>query len=255
MIRIENVSKSYNGAVKAVDNISLDVADGEIFGFIGPNGAGKTTTIKLITGILSPDEGRILVNGIDIGLEPVAAKKTFGYVPDNPDIFLRLKGYEYLKFMADIYDVPGDLRKARIEDLSTRFELSDTLGDRIQSYSHGMRQKLVLIGALLHDPALWILDEPMTGLDPRSSFQLKTMMRAHADAGRTVFFSTHVLDVAEKVCDRLAIVDRGRILFCGTIAEMRTTFETEGTLESMFLELTAEAEENEDRVENGSKRA
>jgi len=255
MIRIENVSKSYNGAVKAVDAISLDVADGEIFGFIGPNGAGKTTTIKLITGILSPDEGRILVNGIDIGLEPVAAKKTFGYVPDNPDIFLRLKGYEYLKFMADIYDVPGDLRKARIEDLSTRFELSDTLGDRIQSYSHGMRQKLVLIGALLHDPALWILDEPMTGLDPRSSFQLKTMMRAHADAGRTVFFSTHVLDVAEKVCDRLAIVDRGRILFCGTIAEMRTTFETEGTLESMFLELTAEAEENEDRVENGSKKA
>lgn len=255
MIRIENVSKSYNGAVKAVDTLSLDVADGEIFGFIGPNGAGKTTTIKLITGILSPDEGRILVNGIDIGLEPVAAKKTFGYVPDNPDIFLRLKGYEYLKFMADIYDVPGDLRKARIEDLSTRFELSDTLGDRIQSYSHGMRQKLVLIGALLHDPALWILDEPMTGLDPRSSFQLKTMMRAHADAGRTVFFSTHVLDVAEKVCDRLAIVDRGRILFCGTIAEMRTTFETEGTLESMFLELTAEAEENEDRVENGSKKA
>ena len=196
-----------------------------------------------------------MVNGVDIGLEPVAAKKTFGYVPDNPDIFLRLKGYEYLKFMADIYDVPGDLRKARIEDLSTRFELNDTLGDRIQSYSHGMRQKLVLIGALLHDPALWILDEPMTGLDPRSSFQLKTMMRAHADAGRTVFFSTHVLDVAEKVCDRLAIVDRGRILFCGTIAEMRTTFETKGTLESMFLELTAEAEEIEDRVENGSKKA
>jgi len=240
MIRIENVSLSYNGKVKAVDGISLQIEDGEIFGFLGPNGAGKTTTIKLITGILPPDEGRILVNGLDITREPVAAKKTFGYVPDNPDVFLRLKGLEYLKFMAAIYEVPRGLRTARIESLSTQFELRDALGDRIQSYSHGMRQKLVLMGALLHEPALWILDEPLTGLDPKSSFELKSMMRYHADAGKTVFFSTHVLDVAEKVCDRVAVVDRGRILFCGTIEEMRAHFETNGSLESMFLELTAE---------------
>ncbi len=240
MIRIEHVSKSYNGQVQAVDDISLDVRDGEIFGFLGPNGAGKTTTIKLITGILPPDQGRILVNGLDIALEPIAAKKTFGYVPDNPDVFLRLKGLEYLKFMAEIYGVPGDVRAARITDLSERLDLRDALTDRIQSYSHGMRQKLVLMGALLHEPALWILDEPMTGLDPKASFQMKTMMRAHADAGKTVFFSTHVLDVAEKICDRVAIVDRGRILFCGSIAEMRTHFTSQGTLESMFLELTGE---------------
>ena len=251
MIRIENVSKSYNGKTQAVDAISLDVRDGEIFGFLGPNGAGKTTTIKLVTGILSPDSGRIEVNGVDISAEPVRAKKSFGYVPDNPDVFLRLKGIEYLKFMADIYDVPGDLRKSRIDGLATRFELRDTLGDRIQSYSHGMRQKLVLMGALLHEPALWILDEPMTGLDPRSSFQLKTMMRSHADAGKTVFFSTHVLDVAEKICDRIAIVDHGHILFCGTIAEMRTKFATDGSLESMFLELTAETGEAGSAPYNG----
>ena len=251
MIRIENVSKTYNGKVKAVDNITLDIRDGEIFGFLGPNGAGKTTTIKLVTGILPPDEGRIVVNGLDIETDPIAAKKTFGYVPDNPDVFLRLKGLEYLKFMAEIYGVPGDVRRTRSEDLSKRFELSDALTDRIQSYSHGMRQKLVLIGALLHEPALWILDEPMTGLDPKSSFQLKTMMRAHADAGKTVFFSTHVLDVAEKVCDRVAIVDRGRILFCGTIDEMRAHFASSGSLESMFLELTADNGGESAGKENG----
>ena len=153
--------------------------------------------------------------------------------------------------MAENYGVPGDVRLTRIEDLSKRFELSDALTDRIQSYSHGMRQKLVLIGALLHEPALWILDEPMTGLDPKSSFQLKTMMRAHADAGKTVFFSTHVLDVAEKVCDRVAIVDRGRILFCGTIDEMRALFAASGSLERMVLELTADNGGESAGKENG----
>jgi ABC-2 type transport system ATP-binding protein len=238
MIEIKNVSKSYNGKIKAVDNISMDIRNGEIFGFLGPNGAGKTTTIKMITGILSADEGQILVNGFDIVKSPLDAKKSFGFVPDDPNIFPRLKGIEYLQFMGDLYSIPSDVRKERIKMLSAKFELETALGDKIQSFSHGMRQKLIIIGALLHNPDVWILDEPMTGLDPKSSYQLKEMMRSHADQGKTVFFSTHVLDVAEKVCDRIAIVDNGRILFIGTVDEMRTEFKSQGSLESMFLDLT-----------------
>ncbi|MDD2393260.1 MAG: ABC transporter ATP-binding protein [Eubacteriales bacterium] len=243
MISITNLSKSYNGKVKAVDNISLEIPDGKIFGFLGPNGAGKTTTIKMITGILTPDSGNILVSGHDIVKEPLDAKRSFAYVPDDPDVFPRLKGSEYLKFIGDIYNVPSDLRLERMKDLSRKFGLEDVLGDRIQSYSHGMRQKLILIGALLHDPENWILDEPMTGLDPKSSFQLKDMMRRHADDGKTVFFSTHVLDVAEKVCDHIAIIDKGRILFNGTVEEMRGEVRNHASLESMFLELTGDTEE------------
>jgi ABC-2 type transport system ATP-binding protein len=238
MIEIKNVSKSYNGKIKAVDNISMDIRNGEIFGFLGPNGAGKTTTIKMITGILSADEGQILVNGFDIVKSPLDAKKSFGFVPDDPNIFPRLKGIEYLQFMGDLYSIPSDVRKERIKMLSAKFELETALGDKIQSFSHGMRQKLIIIGALLHNPDVWILDEPMTGLDPKSSYQLKEMMRSHADQGKTVFFSTHVLDVAEKVCDRIAIVDNGRILFIGTVDEMRMEFKSQGSLESMFLDLT-----------------
>lgn len=242
MIEIQNVKKSYNGKTKAVDGISLQIRNGEIFGFLGPNGAGKTTTIKMITGILSPDEGSILVNGYNIVKEPLKAKKTFGFVPDDPNIFPRLKGIEYLQFMSDLYDVPSDVRTERIASLVSKFELEAAIGDKIQSYSHGMRQKLLIIGALIHDPDVWILDEPMTGLDPKSSFQLKEMMRKHADSGKTVFFSTHVLDVAEKVCDRIAIVDKGQILFTGTIDEMRQHFQSNGSLEAMFLEITNENE-------------
>lgn len=242
MITIRQVSKSYNGKVKAVDNIDLVVQNGEIFGFLGPNGAGKTTTIKMITGILTPDQGEITVSSHNIVTEPMAAKRSFGFVPDDPNIFPRLKAIEYLRFMGDIYQVPAAERSSRISSLASRFGLADALTDRIQSYSHGMRQKLMIIGALLHNPDVWILDEPMTGLDPRSSFVLKEMMREHADAGKTVFFSTHVLDVAEKVCDRVAIIDRGRILFCGTIDGMREHFSSEGSLESMFLELVGETE-------------
>jgi ABC-2 type transport system ATP-binding protein len=238
MIEIKNVSKSYNGKTKAVDSISMDIRNGEIFGFLGPNGAGKTTTIKMITGILSADEGQILVNGFDIVKSPLDAKKSFGFVPDDPNIFPRLKGIEYLQFMGDLYSIPSDVRKERIKMLSAKFELETALGDKIQSFSHGMRQKLIIIGALLHNPDVWILDEPMTGLDPKSSYQLKEMMRSHADQGKTVFFSTHVLDVAEKVCDRIAIVDNGRILFIGTVDEMRMEFKSQGSLESMFLDLT-----------------
>ena len=238
MITLENVSKTYPGGVKAVDNVSLTVPSGEIFGFLGPNGAGKTTAIKMITGILRPDSGEIKVNGIDIAKNPLEAKKQIGFVPDDPNMFLRLKGIEYLNFMADIYDVPLDEQKGRISDLCRRFEMADVLRDPIQSYSHGMRQKIIIMGVSLHNPSVWILDEPMTGLDPRSSFLLKTMMREHVESGRTLFFSTHVLDVAEKICDRIAIINRGRILFTGTIDEMREHLSKNASLESMFLELT-----------------
>ncbi len=245
MISIRDVSKTYGGGVKAVDGITLAIRSGEIFGFLGPNGAGKTTTIKMVTGILHPDTGTILVDGHDIVKDPIAAKKAFGFVPDDPNLFPRLKGIEYLNFIGDLYGVDAAVRRDRIASLAARFGLEKALPDRIQSYSHGMRQKLILLGALLHEPPVWILDEPMTGLDPRSAFEMKEMMRQHADKGHTVFFSTHVLDVAEKVCDRVAVIDKGRILFCGSIAEMRAHF-ADGTtsLEEMFLEMTGETNGN-----------
>lgn len=238
MIELMDVSKSYNKTAKAVDSLNLTINDGEIFGFLGHNGAGKTTTIKMITGILKKDSGYIGINGIDITEAPLEAKKQFGYVPDNPDIFLRLKGIEYLNFMADMYDVSNELRKQRIQNLSERFEMTTALGDKIQSYSHGMRQKIIIMGVLVHSPSTWILDEPMTGLDPKSSFTLKQMMREHADSGKTVFFSTHVLEVAEKLCDRVGIINKGKLLFCGTLDEMREHFKTNESLEKMFLEMT-----------------
>lgn len=238
MIELININKSYSKEVKAVDNLNITVNNGEIFGFLGHNGAGKTTTIKMITGILEPDEGDIKLNGISIKKEPLKAKMELGYVPDNPDMFLRLKGIEYVNFMADMYEVPSDLRKERIEKLSQRLDLSNVLGDRIQSYSHGMRQKIVLMGALIHEPPIWILDEPMTGLDPKAAFTLKEMMKDHVSSGKTVFFSTHVLEVAEKICDKVAIINKGKILFIGTLNEMREHFKVSESLESMFLELT-----------------
>ncbi|HOB19611.1 MAG TPA: ABC transporter ATP-binding protein [Candidatus Atribacteria bacterium] len=238
MIELLNVNKTFNGNVKAVDNLNLVIPNGEIFGFLGPNGAGKTTTIKIITGILNADSGSVRVNGIDIKEEPLAVKRSIGFVPDTPNMFLRLKGIEYLNFMADMYDVSTADRKERLQYLAERFGMADVLHDKIQSYSHGMRQKIVIMGVLIHNPSVWIMDEPMTGLDPRSSFILKEMMREHADQGNTVFFSTHVLDVAEKVCDRVAIIDKGRILFNGTIEEMKEHFNRNESLEKMFLELT-----------------
>lgn len=198
MIEITNVSKSYNGSTYAVKDLSLSVPSGEIFGFLGPNGAGKSTTIKMITGIHGVDKGTITINGKDIMKNPMEAKKTFGYVPDSPDMFLRLKGIEYLNFMADMYEVPKEVRQERIESLAKKFDLYNALSDQIQSYSHGMRQKIVIIGVLVHEPDVWILDEPLTGLDPKSAYILKEMMREHADKGKIVFFSTHVLEVAEK---------------------------------------------------------
>ncbi len=210
MIEIMNVSKSYNGSTYAVKDLSLSVPSGEIFGFLGPNGAGKSTTIKMITGIHGVDKGTITINGIDIMKNPMEAKRTFGYVPDSPDMFLRLKGIEYLNFMADMYEVPKEVRQERIESLAKKFDLYNALSDQIQSYSHGMRQKIVIIGVLVHEPDVWILDEPLTGLDPKSAYILKEMMREHADKGKIVFFSTHVLEVAEKLCDRVAIINKGK---------------------------------------------
>lgn len=238
MITINHVSKSYVKGKKSVDNLNLEIKNGEIFGFLGPNGAGKTTTIKMITGILKPDEGKILLDGKNIEKQPVDAKKTIGFVPDSPDMFLRLTGIEYLNFIADMYEVPSEDRKERIEKLAKRFEIENDLGSSMQSYSHGMRQKIIVISMLLHQPKNWILDEPMTGLDPKSSFQLKELMREHAKKNNTVFFSTHVLEVAEKLCDRVGIIHKGNLIFVGTYEELKSEVKEGSSLEEMFLELT-----------------
>lgn len=242
MIIMKNLTKIYGGKVKAVDHVSLELRPGEIFGFLGPNGAGKTTTIKMLTGITDPDAGDISIRDIDLKKEPLRFKKQFGFVPDSPDMFLRLKGLEYLNFMGDIYEVDAELRRERIDRLAKRFDMESALGDSVSSYSHGMRQKIVLMGALIHDPYLWVLDEPMTGLDPKSSFHLKEMMREHTDQGNVVFFSTHVLEVAEKLCDRVGIINRGKLMFCGTMEELRRTAKGDSGLEKIFLEMTKDEE-------------
>ena len=238
MIDIKNVSKSYVKGKKSVDSLNLEIKNGEIFGFLGPNGAGKTTTIRMITGILDPDEGDILIDDYSIKDNPIEAKRNFGFVPDNPDIFLKLKGLEYLNFLAEVYNVPHDERKNRIENLTKKFEIYNELNNNIESYSHGMRQKIVICGALLSNPKNWILDEPMTGLDPKASFDLKQMMREHASAGNTVFFSTHILEVAEKLCDRVGIINKGELVFVGTFEEMKAKFKEQASLEQLFLEIT-----------------
>ena len=238
MIQINNVSKSYVKGKKSVDGLDIEIRNGEIFGFLGPNGAGKTTTIKMITGILNIDEGDILIDGKSIEKHPIEAKKMFGFVPDNPDMFLRLKGIEYLNFVADIYNVSEEIRKERIENLAKQFEIYDDLNSPMQGYSHGMRQKLIIISVLLHNPKNWILDEPMTGLDPKASYKLKELMRKHAREGNTVFFSTHVLEVAEKLCDRVGIINKGKLIFVGTYEELKEKFSEKGSLEELFLEIT-----------------
>lgn len=241
MIELSHVTKVYGGTHTAVNNCSFQVEDGKITGFIGPNGAGKTTTLKMITGILEPTEGQILLDGTDIQVNPLEAKKKIGFVSDNPDNFLRLKGLEYLNFMADIYDVPQAGRMEKIQAMAKRFEIEDVLGDKILSYSHGMRQKVMVMGALIHDPSLWILDEPMTGLDPRAAFELKEMMREHAQSGHAVLFSTHVLEVAEKLCDQVVIINKGQIVFQGTLDQLRADYPEEESLEDIFLAVTEHA--------------
>lgn len=237
MIEIKNISKEYKKNKKVINDVNLEIKDGEIFGFLGPNGAGKTTTIKMITGILEIDEGDILIDGKSIKKEPIEAKKQIGLVPDNPDVFLKLKGIEYLNFMADIYEVSTQDRVKRIKELSEKFEINNVLNNKIESYSHGMRQKLIIIGVLLHNPKNWILDEPMTGLDPKSSFELKNMMREHANQKNTVFFSTHILDVAERLCDRIGIIDKGKLLFVGTYEDLKKELKENKSLEELFMEI------------------
>lgn len=237
MIELRNVSKSYKRGEKVVEDINLTINKGEIFGFIGPNGAGKTTTIKMITGILKPDKGIILLDGKDIIKNPVEAKKMFGFVPDSPDMFLKLTGIEYLNFIADIYEVSEKKRNIMIETLCKEFGIYEFLNNKIKSYSHGMRQKIVIIGALLHEPENLILDEPITGLDPISSFDLKEMLKRYAQEGKTVFFSTHILEIAEKLCDRVGIINKGRLIFVGTLEELRTLMKKDSSLEELFMEI------------------
>ena len=237
MVQIENFTKRY-GDRDVVKNLSFTVKDGAITGFIGHNGAGKSTTIKAVTGVIRPTAGTITINGIDIDKDAQRAKAQFGYVSDSPDHFLRLKGVEYLHFMADIYDTPTEGRGEFIESYAKRFGIYDSLNNQILSYSHGMRQKIMIMGALIHDPSVWILDEPMTGLDPQSAFELKKMMREHADKGKSVFFSTHVLEVAEKLCDEICIIKNGELLFTGTLDQLKATHKSQASLENIFLELT-----------------
>ena len=245
MLEIRGLSKTYaKGAVKAVDDLTLTINKGEIFGFIGPNGAGKTTTIKSIIGILPIETGSVTVNGFDVKRESIRAKQSIGYVPDDHAVYNNLKGIEYLNFMADMYGVSANERKERMDRHLEIFDLKNDITQPIQSYSHGMKQKLVVIGALLHNPELWILDEPMTGLDPRASHILKTEMRNHCDKGNTVFFSTHVLEVAEKLCDRIGIIFKGKLVAVGTLEELRSG-EKGASLEHIFLELTDSSEGGE----------
>ena len=239
MFEIKNVSKIYDKkTVKAVDNVNLIVNNGEIFGFLGPNGAGKTTTIKMITGILTPDEGDIFLDSISIKENPIKAKFRFAFVPDNPETFSRLKAIEYLNFIADVYKIPLNIRKERIENLCERFGLKDVLLNKIASFSHGMKQKLFLIASLITDPANWILDEPMVGLDPEAAFIVKEIMRERACNGKSVFFSTHVMEVAEKLCDRIGIIKKGKLVFIGTVDELKQNHgDKEESLEDIFLKL------------------
>lgn len=245
MLRIEHLTKSYaNNSVKAVDDLSLELKAGEIFGFLGPNGAGKTTTIKAITGILPFESGSVHIAGHNIVTDSIAAKSSFGYVSDSHILYDKLTGREYIDFMADIYGVSLELRKQRAEALLDKFQLKDAFDQPIKSYSHGMKQKINVIGALIHNPKLWILDEPMTGLDPQSSFELKNLMREHCKEGNTVFFSTHVLEVAEKLCDRVGIIYKGKLLTVGSLEEIKAQSH-DGSLEEFFLSVTGNSEQSE----------
>ncbi len=239
MIKLYNVSKTYAKATfKAVDDLTLEINSGEIFGFLGPNGAGKSTTIKMITGILTPDSGTVEIDGINLADNPIAAKTLIGFVPDNHETYETLKGIEYLAFIGTMYGVPSATVKERVDEYAAMFDLTDALPNMISSYSHGMKQKLSVIAALIHDPKVWVLDEPLTGLDPQSAFQLKQLMRRQADKGNTVFFSSHVIDVVEKVCDRIGIINHGKLVAVDTLDNIRESGKV--SLESMFLTITAE---------------
>ncbi len=237
MLKITNLSKSY-GTKLAVNKISFNVRSGEIFGFIGPNGAGKTTTMKMIVGLLKPDEGEIIINGFNNQVNILDAKRQFCYVPDNPDVFEKITGYDYLQFICDVFKVPHEYRENEINYYLEKLVLKDDVNGYISGYSHGMKQKIVLIGALIARPKILILDEPMVGLDPKAQHTVKELLREFCHRGNSVFFSTHVLEVAEKLCDRVAIINNGEIIALGTLDEIRTKVGKEESLENLFLELT-----------------
>ena len=239
MLSVKNLTKKFGRDFTAVDDVSFTLESGKIAGFVGENGAGKTTTIKMLTGVLSPGSGNVTINGFDMAKDPIAAKKSIAYVPDNPDMFLKLKGIEFLSLMADIYGVGTEERKKRIDSLSERFGIKDALGSSMSDYSHGMRQKLMIVSALLHEPPVWILDEPMTGLDPASAYELKKMMREHAAKGNCVFFSTHVLEVAEELCDVILFIRKGRLIFNGSLEELKN-MHPGMTLEEIFIRMNKE---------------
>lgn len=240
MISLKNVTKIYDKNKIAVNNLSLELQAGKIIGFIGPNGAGKTTTLKMMTGILKPTEGSISLNGYDIEKEPLKAKEQYGMVFDSPDAFLQSTGIEYLQFICAMYNLKASSLKDEIIRLATEFEMQNELNNKIETYSHGMRQKIMIIGVLLHKPSIWLLDEPLTGLDPSSSFKLKQMMKEHAALGNVVLFSTHVLEVAEKLCDEIAIINKGEITYQGTLEQLKQQY-PDLSLEEIFIQVTSHA--------------
>ena len=232
MLEIRNYSKSYGEGKKAADDVSLSVMSGDIYGFIGHNGAGKSTTIRAVVGVLDFTEGEIFIDGHSVKDEPLACKKVTAYIPDNPDLYDNLTGIQYLNFVADVFDISAADREERIKKYADTFEITDALGDLIGSYSHGMKQKVAIISALIHDPKLLVLDEPFVGLDPKATYTLKEIMHEMCGRGTAIFFSTHVLDVAEKLCNKVAIIKHGKIIASGTMEEL-----TEGhSLEETFLE-------------------
>lgn len=234
MLKIINFTKTYKGTKKAVDSLNLEIEDGDIFGFIGHNGAGKTTTIKAIVGVLDFEEGDIQINNISIKTSPMECKKITAYIPDNPDLYEYLTGIQYLNFVGDIFNVENQQREFLIKKYSDIFEITENLGDLISSYSHGMKQKLAIISALIHSPKLLVLDEPFVGLDPKAAHSLKTIMHEMCDNGGAIFFSTHVLDVAEKLCNKVAIIKNAKLVISGNIDDIKG----DSSLEDIFMELT-----------------
>lgn len=236
ILEIKGYSKTYGENKKAADNVTLTVESGDIYGFIGHNGAGKSTTIRAVVGVLDFTEGEICIDGHSVKDEPMLCKKITAYIPDNPDLYENLTGIQYLNFIADVFGIGTAERQQRIKDFADRFEITDLLGDLISSYSHGMKQKLAVISALIHEPKLLVLDEPFVGLDPKAAFTLKQIMHEICAKGTAIFFSTHVLDVAEKLCNKIAIIKQGRIIASGTMDEL-----THGeSLETVFLEAVNE---------------
>lgn len=241
MLTINNLCKTYKGDKKAVDHLSIQVEAGDIFGFIGHNGAGKSTTIKAVVGVLDFEDGEILIQGHSIKKEPLLCKQQIAYIPDSPDLYEHLTGIQYLNFIADIFGIPAATRQDKIKKYSDAFALTGNLGDLISSYSHGMKQKLALISAMIHDPKLLILDEPFVGLDPQASATLKKLMHELCNNGSAIFFSTHVLDVAQKLCNKVAMISQGKLIFAGTMEDLLEE-KAGGSLEEVYLDIVNKAD-------------